>query len=264
MVYYEKAYIRHYKRNDNKNNRILKSVEVRGLKTTTKFKDKEPIIIISEKEFNKLNNDLNQMQDTNKELTSELNNMDNNKSHETKQLYIKLLDLMEIVNNRNELLLNANDNLNYMLDAIIQEIENEFNIIIDANHKEIKEHLETFIKSVVNKANETQTRQNNLIIKECENLETQIKDINNELNKLSLFDLIRHRKQFNIKLDLSNLKNAPSDAINYNDLNINLASEKILTPPDFKKLDHVKIKKSCKHDINFNDLYINFDSENNL
>lgn len=264
MVYHEKAYIRHYKRNDNKNNRVIKSVEVRGIKNNTKFKDKENIILISETDFNNLTNELNQMQETNQELTRELNNIDNNKSHETNQLYNKLFDLMETINNRNELLLNANDNLNYILDAIIKELETEYNNLINDNNQEIKNNLETFIKSVVNKANETQTKQNNLITNECDNIENQLKEINQELNNLSWFDLLRHRKQFNINIDISKLKDAPSDAINYNDLNYNIASDKILTNPDFKKLDHVKIKKNAKHEINFNDLYIKLDSENNL
>lgn len=260
MVYHEKAYIRHYTRNDKKNNRIIKSVEVRGLKNTTKFKDNEKIIIISENDFNNLTNELNQMQTTNKELTNELNNMDYNKSHQTNQLYNKLLDLMETINNRNELLLNANDNLNYMLDAIIKDIENEFNIIIDANHKEIKDKLETFLKSVIDKANETQTSQSNKIINECEN---QIKDINDNLNNMSFIDLLRHRKHFNFNIDADKLKDI-NTPINSNELNYNIASDNILIKPDLKKLDHVKIKENARHDINFNDMYIKLDSENNL
>lgn len=264
MVYHEKAYIRHYKRNDNKNNRIIKSVEVRGIKNNTRFKDKENIILISETEFNNLNNEIKELKETNNNLINELNNTDNIKSHDNLKLYNKLLDLMEIINNRNELLLNANDNLNNILDAIIKDIETEFNNIIDANNTEIKKRIETFIKSVVNKANETQTNNNNLIASEIKELENELTEANTQLNNMSILEFIRKRKQINIKLDFDKLKDAPTDAINYNDLNVNVASNEIFINPDFKKLDHVKIKENGKKAINFNDLYIKLDSENNL
>lgn len=262
MVYHEKAYIRHYKRNDNKNNRIIKSVEVRGIKNNTKFKDKENIILISETEFNNLNKEIKELKETNNNLINELNNTDNIKSHDNLKLYNKLLELMEIINNRNELLLNVNDNLNNVIDAIINDIETEYNIIIDANNKEIKTRLETFIKSVINKANETQTNNNNLIASEIKELENNLKEANKQLNNMSIFEFLRKRKQINIKLDFDKLKDTPKDnSINYNDLNLNVASNEIFINPDFKKLDHVKIKENNKKEINFNDLYIKIDHE---
>ena len=261
MVYYEKGYIRHYQRNDRKNNRVIKSVEVRGIKNTTKFKDNESIILISEKEFNNLTSELKEMQETKDKLTNELNNIDVNTNFETKEVYNKLFDLMEIINNRNELLLNANDKLNNMVDVIIMELVKEFNNIIDANNKEVKERLETFINSVFDKANDTQTRQFNLINSECENIENQLTDINRELNNLSLWYLLRHRKDFNITVNLEGLKEVNNINVNYNDFDVNLICDKIFKLPDFRGLDHVKIKKNMLSGIDFSGLYIKFDND---
>ena len=261
MVHYEKAYIRHYKRNDNKNNRVIKSVEVRGIKNNTKFKDKQEIIIISNNDFNQLNNEIKELKETNNNLMQELTNKDHTTNHDNILLYNKLLELMEIINNRNELLLNANDSLNIMIDAIINDMENEYNNIINANNKEIKQRLETFIKSIVNNANDSQKQQNNLIASEINIIENELKEANKQLNNMSILDFIRKRKQININLDLSKLKEMPTEAINYNDLNFNIASDNILIWPDVKKLDHKKIKENSKKAINFNDLYIKLDSE---
>ena len=256
MVYHEKAYVRHYKRNDNKNNRVIKSVEVRGLKNTTKFKDKEPVIILTEKDFKEIADELNQMQEKNNELTKELNNIDNNKNHETTQLYNKLFDLMEMVNNRNELIINANDNLNYMLDTIIKELQKEYINLIEANNKEIKARLNTFIKSIVDNAKTNQKQQSKLIAGEINNIESEIKEANQQLNNMSILQFIRKRKDININLDLKELKDVSEDSINFNDLDINLAISNIFSNPDFNKLDHVAIKKKKKKEFNFKDLYI--------
>lgn len=256
MVYHEKAYVRHYKRNDNKNNRVIKSVEVRGLKNTTKFKDKEPVIILTEKDFKEIADELNQMQEKNNELTKELNNIDNNKNHETTQLYNKLFDLMEMVNNRNELIINANDNLNYMLDAIIKELQKEYINLIEANNKEIKARLNTFIKSIVDNAKTNQKQQSKLIAGEINNIESEIKEANQQLNNMSILQFIRKRKDININLDLKELKDVSEDSINFNDLDVNLAISNIFSNPDFNKLDHVAIKENSKKEFNFKDLYI--------
>ena len=256
MVYHEKAYVRHYKRNDNKNNRVIKSVEVRGLKNTTKFKDKEPVIILTEKDFKEIADELNQMQEKNNELTKELNNIDNNKNHETTQLYNKLFDLMEMVNNRNELIINANDNLNYMLDTIIKELQKEYINLIEANNKEIKARLNTFIKSIVDNAKTNQKQQSKLIAGEINNIESEIKEANQQLNNMSILQFIRKRKDININLDLKELKDVSEDSINFNDLDINLAISNIFSNPDFNKLDHVAIKENSKKEFNFKDLYI--------
>lgn len=261
MVYNETAYIRRYEKTIKKTNRVIESVEVRGLKKTSKFKDKENVIIITSEDFNKLNQELEELKETNNKLMQDFNNTP---SHETSQLYNKLFDLMEVVNNRNELLINANDNLNYMLDSFIKELQKEYINLIEDNNKEIKARLETFIKSIVNNANDNQKQQKNLINSEVSKIENEITEANQQLNNMSILQFIRKRKQININLDMETLKDVSSNDINYNDLNFNLAIENILTNPDFNKLDHARIKENSKKEINFKDLYIKLDSENNL
>ena len=268
MVYYEQAYIRHYERNNKKEKRKIKTVEVRGIKTNSKFKDNEQIILISRNEFNqmqenqqqeinKLQNEINQLQETNKELTNELNQNDNNKNHETNQLYFKLIALMEMINNRNELLLNANDNLNYVIDNIIKELRQQFINLINDNGKENKKNLETFLKSVFDNANDNQ-----IILKnDVSRIEQELNEANEQINNLSWWQLLRKRKQIKIDIDLTNLKELQGNLINYNGLDINIASDNILTEPNFNNLDLMEIKGNAKNKIDFQNLYINLENE---
>lgn len=261
MVYNETAYIRRYKKTVKKTNRIIESVEVRGLNKKSKFKDKQDIIILTVEDFNNLNNELETLKANNNNLMQELNNNEYRPNHETSQLYNKLFDLMEVVNNRNELLINANDNLNIMVDAIIKELQGQYINLIDAHNKENKRELETLIKSIVNNANTSQERQKNLINNEIDNIELELKEANQQLNNMSILQFIRKRKQININVDLSNLKDVPSKLINDNDLNNKIAIDNILSIPNFNNVNHGNIKENAKKEINFNDLYIKLDSK---
>lgn len=263
MVHYEKAYIRHYKRNDNKNNRILKSVEVRGLKTNTKFKDKEKIIILSEKDFINLNNELEEMQKTNNDLLQEQTNQDNKISHDNILLYNKLFYLMEIINNRNELLIKTNDQLNNIIDVIINAIEKEYNIIIDKNNEIIKDNIKTDLKRIVNICNTNQKQQNILLNNELEKIEIEILKANDQINNMSLLEFLRVRKKFNFNIDFSRLKEQNNNNVDFeNILNINL--DHLILNPDFKNIDYGNIKEISKNEININDLYIKLDHEENI
>lgn len=261
MVYNETAYIRRYKKTVKKTNRIIESVEVRGLNKKSKFKDKQDIIILSVDDFNNLNNELETLKANNNKLMQQLNNNEYKPTHETNQLYNKLFDLMEVVNNRNELLINANDNLNIMFDVIIKELQDQYINLINANNKENKRELETLIKTIVNNANTSQERQKNLINNEIDNIEMELKEANQQLNNMSILQFIRKRKQININIDLSNLKDVPSNLINDNDLNNNIAIDNILSIPNFNNVDYGNIKENAKKGINFNDLYIKLDSK---
>lgn len=261
MVYNETAYIRRYKKTVKKTNKTIESVEVRGIKKSSKFKDNQEVIILTKEDFNTLNNELETLKENNNKLIQELNANDVNINHETTQLYDKLFNLMEVVNNRNELLINANDSLNYMLDTFINELQSEYINLIEANNKEIKARLEIFIKSIVNNANDTQKQQTSLINSEIDNINNELKEANKQLNNMSILQFIRKRKQININIDMDNLKDVPSHNINYNDLNYNIAIDNIFSVPNFNNMDHARIKENSKNEINFKDLYIKLDSE---
>lgn len=264
MVHHEKAYIRHYKRKDNKNNRILKSVEVRGLKTNTKFKDKEKIIILSEKDFINLNNELEEMQKTNNDLLEEQTNQDNKISHDNILLYNKLFYLMEIINNRNELLIKTNNELNNIIDVIIKAIEKEYNIIIDKNNEIIKDNIKTDLKAIVNICNIKQTQKNIIINNEIEKIQNELLKVNGQINNMSLLEFLRVRKKFNFNIDFSRLKEINKN--NNMDLQkiLNLDLDNLILNPDFKNIDYVNIKEISKNQININDLYIKLDHEENI
>ena len=164
---------------------------------------------------------------------------------------------MEMINNRNELLLNANDNLNNTIDLIIKDISSQYNNLINDNNKEIIKNLETFLKSLFDNANGNQ----NLLKNEISRIETELNEANEQLNNLSLWELIRKRKEININIDLSNLKALENNLINYSELNLNVASNNIIVKPDFNELDLMGVKESHKNKIDFQQLYINLDHE---
>ena len=268
MVYYEIGCIRHYERNNKKEKRKIKTVEIRGIKPTTKFKDKQEIIIIDKQELNTMQEkhkyELNQIQQELNEakqeinkLTNQLNNLENKNNHETNQLNNKIISLLEMINNRNQLIINANDNLNYIIDNIINELNEQYGILIKDNSQIIKKNLETFLKSMFDNANG-----NNIILSnEIKRIEKEINEANEQLNNLSLWQIIRKRKQININIDLNNLKALETNLINYDSLNINYAIDNIINEPNLNQLDIKEIKGNAKNKINFNDFYIKLDNE---
>lgn len=268
MVYFEIGYIRHYERNNKKEKRKIKTVEIRGIKPTTKFKDKQEILIIDKQEFkqmqqshenelNQIRNELNEAKQEINNLNNQLNNLENKNNHETNQLNNKIIALLEMINNRNQLIINANDNLNYIIDNIIKELNEQYGILINDNSQIIKKNLETFLKSVFDNANG-----NNIILSnEIKRIEKELNEANEQLNNLSLWQMIRKRKEININIDLSNLKALETNLINYNDLNINYAIDNIINEPNLNELDIIDIKDNAKNRINFNDFYINLEHE---
>ena len=254
MVYYEIGYIRHYERNNKKEKRKIKTVEIRGIKPTTKFKDKQEIIIIDKQELNTMQEkhkyELNQIQQDLNEAKQEINKL-------TNQLNNKIISLLEMINNRNQLIINANDNLNYIIDNIINELNEQYGILIKDNSQIIKKNLETFLKSMFDNANG-----NNIILSnEIKRIEKEINEANEQLNNLSLWQIIRKRKQININIDLNNLKALETNLINYDSLNINYAIDNIINEPNLNQLDIKEIKGNAKNKINFNDFYIKLDNE---
>ena len=162
-----------------------------------------------------------------------------------------------MINNRNQLIINANDNLNYIIDNIINELNEQYGILIKDNSQIIKKNLETFLKSMFDNANG-----NNIILSnEIKRIEKEINEANEQLNNLSLWQIIRKRKQININIDLNNLKALETNLINYDSLNINYAIDNIINEPNLNQLDIKQIKGNAKNKINFNDFYINLDNE---
>lgn len=255
-MYYEQAFIKRYKKQSkykNKNNEIIKKeieqVTTKGIKKSSKFKDNQAIIIMDLKEFQNLENELNNLREQNNKLNNELNNnlnnVLNNKDNKSQN---KLIELLEIINNRNELLINANEQFNLIIDNIINELTSQFINLIQEQNQENKKQLELLINNA-NGIYET----NNIINVNAINKELEL--INNEFNNIGFFKLYRKRKDINIKLDC--LEKIQEQKNIFKDLeNINF----MLDPNLINGLNIGAIKENAKNNINFLDLYIKFDS----
>lgn len=253
MVYYELAYIKRYKKQSkykNKDNKIIKreieTVQTKGLKKTSKFKDNQEIVIIDKKEFQEMEQQLKELHETNnKLLTNDLNQMQTNNN----KMEFKLIELMEIVNNRNELLFNANEQFNNIIDAIIKELSQEYNnLMLDVNKKN-KKALELYLNDLLNNSNKELIN----------NINLELDNINNEFNNIGFLELFRKRKKINIKLEC--LEQLPEN----NNIVVSGGSiENIFNTPNFFNIDVSRIKANAKNNIDFSKLYINFSNENNL
>lgn len=264
-MYYEQAYIRRYKKETtykNKNNepvkRTIETVEARGIKKTSKFKDKQEIILISKNDFQEMQSQIKQLQETNNKLLNTINNADFSQTPNNNKMELKLIELMEIVNNRNELLLNTNEQFNKVIDAIINELKQEFNrIITDANNKNIKQ-MEIILNNILDNA---QTEQNKLINNTINGINNELEQVSNELKQMSFIKLYRQRKKINISIDLDNLKQLP-DVNNFNVGSIN--ENNFFVSPNFDDINISRIKDNAKNNIDFNELYIKFADANNV
>lgn len=255
-MYYETANIKRYIKNtqyktkDNETRkRTIETISVKGLKKSSKFKDNEPIIIINENDFNNMQTELKQLREQNQKL---INNIQTETKPETTETTsnIKLLELYEQINNKNELLFNANNNYNNVLDLIINELSKEYNNLIMETSKANKKALELFLKDLEIKNNE-------LINNAVNDINRQLTEINKEFNNIGFISLYRKRKQININLDLKPLENN-------NIFGSGIAINNLIMDPNFNNIDIGNIKEIARNELNFNDFYINFSRKNNL
>lgn len=253
-MYYETANIKRYIKNtqyttkDNeKRKRTIETVTIKGLKKSSKFKDNEPIIIINENDFNQMQTELKQLREQNNEL---INNIQTENEPEKATSNIKLLELYEQINNKNELLFNASNNYNNVIDLIIKELNKEYKALINKSFEDNKKALDLYLKELEQKNKE-------LINNVIEDINKDLTSFNNEFNNIGFISLYKKRHDININLNLDRLEN-------FNFLGSGFGSDNIFSLPDVNIIDVENVKNVARNELDFKEFYINFSRKNSL
>lgn len=130
-MYYERAIF--HRDIKTKNGKQKTQIRVSGLSVKSKFKDKENIIILSQKDFENLQNNVSTINAPGGGGTSW-------------KYQTELMELKDTINLRNELLFNLQDNVYNMLDMLTENIINAYSIALKEKDIQNKEHLDQILE----------------------------------------------------------------------------------------------------------------------
>ena len=140
-----------------------------------------------------------------------------------------LFELQEKVNQRNQMLFVANDNINQTIEDVILDTVNETSSKVASDNAESKNKLNT----VVNKSENVITERNRAI---ANNINSTVEQINDELQNVSIWKLLFNRKDIDIKV--------PTEDLN-KQVKLNISSDDIIKDEKVD-IDLLKIKDSHK------------------
>lgn len=234
MVYYEagnfKRYVRKVK-NNSKNAkeeyREIQQLNVTGLSKKSKFKDGQKVIVMDYEEFKKLEDGIS-------------NNV------ETPNYANKVIELQDIINNRNQLLLNTQDTLNSLIEELTVEISDVYNSEIEKVNDVNKENIEDLIFAISEIANTF--NEYNL------ELEKKVIEVNTNIDNSSWYKRAFSKDTFKINMDLSKLKELELKLKEINTVNITKDLIKPIEIPT-DKINEIKFNAKSK-DFDIQDLYI--------
>lgn len=127
-MYYERAIF--HRDIKTKNGKQKTQIRVSGLSVKSQFKDKEPIIILSQNDFENLQNKVN---------TPTVGGT-------SWKYQTELMELKDTINLRNELLFNLQDNVYNMLDLLTENIINSYTLALKEKDIQNKEHLDLLLE----------------------------------------------------------------------------------------------------------------------
>lgn len=254
--YYETGTVKRYTKkikNKSKNAkeeyRTVETVNI-GLSKYSEFKDNEEVAILSLNDYQQL---LSTANETETVAVTDVDMTQNSDKLEIIRLHEEINRLQTIINNRNELLISANDNVDKLMDEVLLAVTGECNSLMEDNFRDNKERLKEFIKSIIN-LYQTIERDNIRIAGE---LDDQVKEFNQELANTSLWKLWRNKRKLHLPLSTDELKQPVKKLEDLKLLDIDLATERVLKKASFNiAVDKSEIKRN---NIDFLELYIKTD-----
>lgn len=189
-------------------------------KVASESEDKDKTIMDLKKEIKSLQNDI-----------KSLNSIDDEEGFlpESATKSKLLFDLQEKVNQRNQMLFVANDNINQTIEDVILDTVNETSTKIASSNEKNKNKLNT----IVNKSENIITERNRAI---ANNINTTVEQINDELQNVSIWKLLFNRKDIDIKV--------PTEDLN-KQVKLNISSDDIIKDEKVD-IDLLKIKDNHK------------------
>lgn len=245
MTYTEKVT---FKRDTvNKKGKLINTVRVKGLSVNSEFKDNEKIILISEKDFNQLENDLINSTEKIRSLENEILTIKDSNTDTPKQTST-IIELQEEINNRNQLLFNTQNTIN----SIINESVINYN---DLNNNVVKSNEETKA-NIIELISQLQSDIKN-ILEYPRELDHQVNTINSSIDNTSWFKWVRSKNKFKIILDIDKLRELEAKLIEFTSQDIVQLANKLITPVE---LPASNLDKLTSNDLDLRDLYISIGS----
>lgn len=259
MIYYNKAKVKRYKRkvkSKTKNNkeqfRIVETVNI-GLSKSSEFEDMEEVTIIKTNDFNKILEYETELKNKDKEISilkNELNKLSNVHVQNNTKNDNKLFELLEIINNRNELILKSEKTINRGIDDLLKEISIQQNKLNNKQYEESKNKLRKSFNTYLISIEDILFNEIN------ENLNKKIKDMNRIDLLKSLFS-----KKINLNISKDDLINSTEKDNKMNNFSIDMIINNSLI-----KQNDVNFLELKNRFINYdlNELYIKYNLDDDL
>lgn len=235
-----------------RNGKEVTQVGVSGLSVNSKFDDNEEIVVLSKDDFTQMETQVQTLETQLNEAKLEIETLKNNSnssSNESPKHYNKVIELQEMINNRNGLLMETQNTIN----SIILEVTQQYNKL---GTKVTKANGKTK-DNIVSLLSELQTITSTLLDYDKE-LQNQITGINSSIDNTSWFKWIRSKNKFKIVLDTDNLKRLEVQLNEFNNTDTVEKANELLTPVE---IPTGNLDKLTSNDLDLTDLFIKLDTE---
>ena len=249
---FETGIFKRYERK--RGNKKVTQVGVSGLSVNSKYKDGEEIIVLSKEEFTELENQLNIGNDKIQTLTQQLNeantkletleNTAPEPTPENPKHYNKVIELQELINNRNGLLMETQTTINRLIGEVTKQY-NELGTEVTTANETTKDNISTLIDDL-----QTIT---STVLDYCNEMETQVNGINSSIDNTSWFKWIRSKDKFKIVMDLDKLKQLETELKEFNTINSISKAKELITPVE---IPTNKLEELTTEGLDLNKLFI--------
>lgn len=237
---YETGIFKRYIRK--RNGKEVTQVGVSGLSVNSKFEDDEEIIILSKDELTQLENQITDLKNQLNEAKTE--------TVETPKYSNKVIELQELINNRNQLLFNTQTSIN----RIINEVTSQYYEL----DKEVTTANNSTKTNIISLLTELQDITNTVLELSTE-LENQVKGINSQVDNIGLLKWIRSKNKFKIVLDTDKIKRLEVQLNEFNNTDTVEKANEVLTPVE---IPTDNLDKLTAPDLDLTELYISTGNDN--
>jgi len=231
---YETGIFKRYIRK--RNGKEVTQVGVSGLSVNSKFDDGEEIYILSKDEVTQLENQITTLKNQLNEAKTE--------TVETPKYSNKVIELQELINNRNQLLFNTQTSINHIINEVTSQYYELDKEVTQANNT-TKTNISTLIS-------ELQTTAKTIIDYDKE-IQNQINSINSSIDNTSWLKWIRSKSKFKIVLDTDKLRRLEVQLNEFNNTDTLQKAEEIITPVE---IPTDKLDKLTAPELDLTELYI--------
>lgn len=272
MVYYEegtfKRYVKEIKDTSKSSKTGIRKVQqlnITGLSKNSEFEDGDKVIIIRDTDFKNLLEDYQKQESKINELTQQI--QDNkltitelegkldktpetiNNNNKVIELYERLDQKQTIIDNHKNIIIQANDKVNTLIEEVTTDITNYFTEEVNQNDISTQTRVISLLKQIQDINN------SNLLL--MENVQDQVNEYNNTIKKTSRFTLFFKKNSFEIPIDFTDLESNKKLLKDFNSIDIEDTANNITKKftIDSTKINEIKNKTKSKK-LDFNKLFL--------